>query len=364
MARCSKCIMPDSVPGADFNERNECRWCREGYPGYEPLGPECLHDFLAAHRSPHAGSDCLVGVSGGKDSCFALYRLVTQFGIRAEAFTYEHEGVAEFARRNVRAMCDSLGVPLHTVSLAPHAHLESFRTFFECWVNTPTRISAAMLCVACKHLHALGTEIAAARKIPTVVWANCPLENAPFLALKKKADGYGREGLTKGALLLASEIAASPRFAAGIVRHLRLCTKGCLSFEPTSRYLQLRYPGVNCLFFFAYHSWNGDQIRQELEANTPWTAAPDLSMDWHSDCLFNVFKEYVYQKMFAATYTDVFLSNQVRHGLLTRADAWHKLVESKRQFASQLPGAIRAAGLELLQDRIDLHCFDIDASER
>jgi tRNA(Ile)-lysidine synthase TilS/MesJ len=107
-----------------------------------------------------------VGLSGGKDSTYALYRLVTHYGLRAEAFTYVHDGTAEFSLNNAVETCRRLGVVHHIVSLKGSSHLETFKGYFQAWQKHPSAVSAGMTCVACKHLHILGSGIAKKREIP------------------------------------------------------------------------------------------------------------------------------------------------------------------------------------------------------
>jgi hypothetical protein len=220
---------------------------------------DALRALLQGLRRRDSEIDCLVGVSGGKDSCFALYALKEVLGMRVEAFTYDHDGVTGAARENARTVCDSLGVPLHIVSLRPHEHLHSFRTYFSAWIERPSTIAAGMTCVACKHLHVLGTELAVARRAPMAVWANCPLEYSPFLALKKSGDGVKRDGLLKGSVLLAGELMRSGALLTGVFRHFTMTIEGCLAFAPTSPYLKVRYPSVTQAVLFEY--WPGSRNR-------------------------------------------------------------------------------------------------------
>lgn len=358
MQRCARCLLTSSLPDSRFDGEGVCSWCRSGYPNYRPLGAEALQRELATHRRLSAPADCLVGVSGGKDSSYVLVQLKQTFGMRVEAFTYEHDGVTDFARRNVRSVCESAGVRLHVVSLPGHAHLEAFRTFFSAWLRSPGPVCGAMICVACKHLHTLGCGLAMTRGIPMMVWSTCPLEYAPFLAIKKGQDAMKRQTLLRSALLLAGEAAGSSALVCGVMRHLPLVLKGCLAFAPTTGYIRLRYPSLRHLFFFQYCAWNESVIRGTLRASTPWSVPPEIAQDWHSDCIFNIFKEYIFQSSLGVTYTDAFLSNRIRHGLITRTEAVHCLAESKRFFAAQLPRATGIAGLESLADRLDASCFE------
>jgi hypothetical protein len=356
--RCVQCVMPDSVPGSNFDQRGVCSWCREGYPNYRPLGTHVLEAALRSVPRHESEVDCIVGVSGGKDSSFALWALRKKFGLKVEAFTYDHEGVTPHARRNVRAVCASLDVPLHVFSLGGHQHLNSFRDYFQAFLHHPTPVTAGITCVACKHLHIFGSRLAAEKRAPLIIWSNCPLEYSPFLALKYRGIGTKREGLLKGGALLAAEVLRSDRLLSAIARNFYMTLMGCLAFAPSSPYLRLRYPSVRRLMFYEYWPWNPTEIYNTLAADTGWRKPAEIFDDWHSDCTFNVFKEYLFQSILGVSYTDGFLSNQVRAGLISRDLALAKLIESKRYFSQTLPLALEKTGLSHLADKVVLSCFD------
>jgi len=362
MDRCNRCLMPSSLEGSDFDDTGTCSWCRAQYPNYSPKGTEKLRDILDRQRSDSGVADCLVGVSGGKDSSYVAAQLKTVYGMRVEAFTYVHDGSTPASVQNARDVCARLDIKQHEISLPNHQHLESFKSFFRSWLRSPNPTTAAMVCVACKHLHILGARLAIERKIPLMVWAMCPLENSPFMAIKlseKSGDDFAREGMMKNAGKLASAMIRSPHFTGSFFKHFSLCVNGCLAFVPGTRFLKSRYPSIKHVHFFDYCDWNPSKIVKTLVDETGWKPPGDIPDDWHSDCLFNIFKEYMFQKMFGVSYTDGFLSNQVRHGLLTRQEAWDKLLKSKIYFAGALPGALELTGLGDLKKEIDVSCFEI-----
>lgn len=174
--RCSKCVLPDTIPGISFNEKKECNYCDENFPPYFPKGDESLYKFLQGNIREGTIADCLVGLSGGKDSTYALVKLKEKFNMRVEAFTYVHKGSTLFSIENAKNTCQKLNIKHHIVSLANQTHLKTFIGFFQAWLKAPSLTTAAMTCVACKHLHILGSEIAEKRNIPMIVWSSCPLE--------------------------------------------------------------------------------------------------------------------------------------------------------------------------------------------
>ena len=152
--------MPDFLPGSDFNDRGECIWCQTNFPGYSPKGVDAFLNVIEGIKSSGKNADCLVGVSGGKDSSYVLLELATRYNLKVEAFTYVHFGLTENALNNAKTICRELGVKHHILSLPEDEHLKSFQTFFSIWIDSNKAIPAAMTCVACKHLHTMGSALA------------------------------------------------------------------------------------------------------------------------------------------------------------------------------------------------------------
>jgi hypothetical protein len=357
--RCSKCILPDSIPGISFDETNECNYCRENFPSYYPKGAENLAALLHANKTNDSAADCLVGLSGGKDSTYALIALQEEFKMRVEAFTYVHEGTTGFSLENARNTCKRFNIKHHIVSLGNQQHLKTFTGFFKAWLKSPSATTAGMTCVACKHLHILGMNIAKERNIPMVVWSTSPLEYSPFLALKyagEKNNQYKREGNSKGVILLVKALVKTTEFPGTFFSHFNLCLKGCLAAFPTSSYLKNRYPEITPVFFYEYIDWNADVILNYIKENAGWKI-PGEKEDWHSDCLFNFFKEYMFLSMLGVSYTDAFLSNQIRHGLLSRDEAMRKLIESKHSNAVGIYEAMDVLGISYLSGKINNEVF-------
>ncbi|MDP8238620.1 MAG: 7-cyano-7-deazaguanine synthase [Candidatus Hatepunaea meridiana] len=358
--RCSKCVLPSTLPNSDFNEKGECKWCDSGFPNYIPKGNEELRNFLEQNRSITDSADCLVGVSGGKDSSFAAYQLKTKFNMEVEAFTYIHDGTTEFSLQNAKEFCRKLSIKHHILSLPKQAHIRSFKGFFMAWLDSEDPVAAAMVCVACKHLHILGTKLANDRGIPMVVWSGSPYEEPPFIPTHMEGAKTSKsKSMFSLASLLMRKTFSQTLFRRALTNNFFISLYGCLAFRPSSGYLQRRFPKVKHLNFFDYYNWDREEIIKKLIDHTNWSIPGSVVSDWHSDCLFNIFKEYMFQKMYGVSYTDAFLSNQIRYGLMTRKHAMEELIRSKDYYKSELLQTLTNLGLDHIRSKLDLSCFDI-----
>jgi hypothetical protein len=359
--RCSNCVLSDKTPGISFNSDGVCNYCIDGFPNYSPKGENGLIEVLDEIKGRSASNaDCLVGLSGGKDSTYSLIQLKEEYGMRVEAFSYIHEGSTPFSLENAKRVCKTLNIKHHIVSLENQLHLKTFTGFFKAYLKSPSVTTAGMMCVACKLLHLLGYNIAQERGIPSIVWSNCPLEYSPFLALKLKGgeNQLERESNTKGAVLLLKEMFSSIEFPLTFIKHFDTCFNGCLAAFPTSGYLTKKYSEITPIMFFDYINWNPVEIKKYIKKFN-WEE-PDINQnDWHSDCIFNIFKEYTFQNLLGVSYTDAFLSNQLRYGLISRDAAFAELKKSKLFFSEKVYDALDSLGLEDLKDNINVECFNI-----
>ncbi len=355
MSVCKKCLMISSLPNSNFNAEGECYWCQTGFPYYKPRGEEKLVDLLNQHRSKTSAADCLVGVSGGKDSTFALMTLKDTYGLNVEGFTYVHEGTVSVSVENAKKVCANLGVKHHIVSLPDQTHLRTFKAFFKAWLAHPSLVSAGMTCVSCKHLHILGFELAKERKIPMIAWASTALECPPFVALGLKGgngEEYQRASIMESAANMMKEMVHSPKFAQGVIEHFSTCYQGCMAVSPGGDYLRSKYPMVTPVQIFDYLNWDPRIIIPEI-TKKGWTKPVKSGDDWHSDCIFHHFKEYMFRKMLGVSYLDAHLSNQIRYGLLTREEAIRSVEENKKIFVQEMPLAIRELKMDEIADKID-----------
>jgi amino acid adenylation domain-containing protein len=113
--RCQRCGLGIDVPGVEFDADGVCNTCRV----FEIVEPQTerwfrteadLADRLAAARARRTGEyDCLHLLSGGKDSTYALYRLVEQ-GWKVHALTLDNGFISEGAKENVRRSIADLGI--------------------------------------------------------------------------------------------------------------------------------------------------------------------------------------------------------------------------------------------------------------
>jgi N-acetyl sugar amidotransferase len=115
---CSRCIFDDTFPSIEFDENGECNYCysHDELDEMYPIGFEGMKRLMILFKEiKESGKnnpfDCVVGLSGGKDSSYLLH-IVVKMGLRPIAVHYDNGWDTQLAKRNIRRIIEILEVPL------------------------------------------------------------------------------------------------------------------------------------------------------------------------------------------------------------------------------------------------------------
>jgi tRNA(Ile)-lysidine synthase TilS/MesJ len=89
MKRCTRCVLPENAPGISFDQHGVCNYCHS-YKKLTYKGESALVKLLDSHRRRDSRYDCMVPVSGGRDSSFTLLKMVKDYGMKVLAIHYEN----------------------------------------------------------------------------------------------------------------------------------------------------------------------------------------------------------------------------------------------------------------------------------
>lgn len=161
---CLRCGLASDVPGVTFDDAGVCGSCRD-YDRIKDQAaayfrtPEDLVAVRGRARATRTGRyDCIHLLSGGKDSTYALYRLV-ELGFEVYALTLDNGFISEGAKENIRRSVADLGID-HEFATTD-AMAEIFRDSLERHSN---------VCHGCfKTIYTLGTHRAVELGAPLVV---------------------------------------------------------------------------------------------------------------------------------------------------------------------------------------------------
>lgn len=119
---CSRCIMDSSDPRISFDAAGVCDYCRNFEQVIKPNWKTDAHGELELRRiSDRIASngrgkdfDCIIGLSGGLDSSFAVYVTKELMGLRPLLFHVDAGWNTDQAVGNIEKLINGLGVDLYT----------------------------------------------------------------------------------------------------------------------------------------------------------------------------------------------------------------------------------------------------------
>lgn len=168
---CTRCVSDTTIPGIRFDADGVCNYCHvhdemdrrypQGPRGQELLSRKVDRIRAAGRNRPY---DIVVGVSGGRDSTYALDRIV-RLGLRPLAVHFDNGWNSEIAVSNIQQVTQRLGVPLHTWV----ADWEEFRDLQLAFLRASTSDAEIPTDVA---IHACLHRVAAQEGIRSVVFAH------------------------------------------------------------------------------------------------------------------------------------------------------------------------------------------------
>jgi len=119
---CVRCIIDDTVPGANFDKDGVCAYCHlhDEMDNLYPLTVEgACREAILIEKIKRAGKgskyDCVIGISGGRDSTYLLL-LAVQKGLRPLAVHFNDGFGNPIAGENMTKATEKLGVELLTVT--------------------------------------------------------------------------------------------------------------------------------------------------------------------------------------------------------------------------------------------------------
>jgi N-acetyl sugar amidotransferase len=123
MRYCTRCVLPDTKPGVVFDAEGVCSACRS-VERKKTIDWDGRAKKLAAmcdeiRGSNGVGYDCIVPVSGGKDSMYQVYMMTQVYKLKTLAVIVSPHVQTPEGIHNLNSLVENLGVDLIKISVRP-----------------------------------------------------------------------------------------------------------------------------------------------------------------------------------------------------------------------------------------------------
>ena len=160
---CTRCIQDETVPGISFDDNGVCNYCHlhdelcEMFPNGEK-GTKQLNKIIKniKQQSKNKEFDCVVGISGGRDSIYLLYNAVKVWKLRVLAVHSNDYFDNPIATENMRKAVEKLNIKFINVCYQKELAYELKRDFLKASVpdlnmGTDIAIATALYSTAYKY---------------------------------------------------------------------------------------------------------------------------------------------------------------------------------------------------------------------
>lgn len=314
--RCKKCILPDTFPFLDLDKDGICHYCRT-HVSIDPLGIPLLQEKLSHYRGQQGEPDCLVAISGGRDSCYGLHVLKTELKMNPVAFTYDWGMVTDLARRNIARLCGKLGVEHILVSADISKKLSHIRKNVCAWMKKPDLGMVPLFMAGDKQFYYYAERAMKRLGINLIIYCeNGRLERAHF-----KSGFCGiNEGLRRTYNIQWFEkIKLCHYYLKNFLKNPRYFNSSL--FDSLFAFYSSYLINHDYLFLFDYYLWEEKTVIDTLIKEYGWEIAKDTPSTWRIGDGTAAFYNYIYYTIAGFSEHDTFRSKQIRYGLITREEA-------------------------------------------
>tara|TARA_B110000971_G_scaffold221399_1_gene268366 strand:- start:1236 stop:2930 length:1695 start_codon:yes stop_codon:yes gene_type:complete len=319
LKRCTKCILPETMPYIRFDEYGVCNYCKNYKKRNKPKPLEELFKLVEPYRKSGKKLDCIVPFSGGRDSSYGLHLIVNELKMKPLTYTYDWGMVTDLGRRNISKMCSEMGIENIIVAADISQKRKNIKMNLQAWLKSPHLGMIAMLTAGDKHFFRYVERIKNQTGINLNLWGVNSLEQTHFKA---------------GFLGIKPDFEEDKVYSNGVMKQLKYQNKRFKAMCESPSYFNSSlwdnlsgeyyrsFMSKNDYFhIFDYWTWEESIVNDVLINEYDWETAIDTTTTWRIGDGTAGFYNYVYYTVAGFTEHDTFRSNQIREGQLSREKA-------------------------------------------
>jgi len=333
LKRCSRCLLPETMPYISFNEHGVCSYCQDyEQRGTFLKGEVALEEFVSKYRSNSGEIDCIVGFSGGRDSAYGLDYIVNTLGLHPITFTYDWGMVNDLARRNQARVVGKLGIEQIVLSADIKKKRKNIRRNLVAWLKKPDLGMVPILMAGDKQFYYYFHKVRKQTGVKLFIFCGgyegeegtglfkygfCNVSQGKKEALRRLT-GISRINKLKIMFYYFKQFLRNPSY---INRSLS---------DTLFAYYSTYVLRDDYVYLYHYLDWNENNILSTIIEKFNWEKETDTIATWRTDDGTASFYNYIYMTMAGFTEFDIFRSHQIREGKLSREQAFELIKEENR----------------------------------
>ncbi len=326
LKRCSRCLLPETFPFIEYDQEGVCSYCHS-YEKLEFKGVEALKAAVAPHRKNNGEPDCIVTLSGGRDSCYVLHYFVNELGMNPVSYTYDWGMVTDLARRNQARMCGKLGVEHIVISADINKKRSNIRKNVNAWLKRPSLGTIPLFMAGDKQYFYYANMLQKRYKTPLVIMGENMLETTNF---KSGFCGIRPKFGTDHTFSLSSKDKMKMLWFYGKEYIFNPSYLNSSMYDTMHAFFTYYFLDKNHLNMFDFIHWDEKTVEDTLLGGYNWELSPDTTTTWRIGDGTAAFYNYIYYNVAGFSEFDTFRSNQIREGVLDREEALRLVNQENR----------------------------------
>ncbi|MEM9921369.1 MAG: amino acid adenylation domain-containing protein [Bacteroidota bacterium] len=275
---CARCGLPSNYPTIEMNEDSVCNFClsfdsyQQKVSRYFRTMDDLRKLFDESRKTLQGDYDCMMLLSGGKDSSYALAKLA-EMGLNVLALTLDNGYISEGAKTNIRRIVGELKID-HVF-----ARTDAMNAIF---VDSLQRFSN--VCNGCfKALYTLATQVALEKNIPYIVTG---LSRGQFFETRLTEELFWSDEVDIDKI---DQTILDARKSYHRVEDAVTKLMDCSMFETDEVFEKVQF-----IDFYRYSDVSLENLLAYLNERLPWVRPSDTGRS--TNCLINEAGIYIHKK--------------------------------------------------------------------
>ena len=320
LKRCSKCILLETYPYISFDKDGVCNFCNN-YEKQKFLGEKELLKTLDKFRSKNGEPDCIVGLSGGRDSSYGLHLIKKKYEMNPIAYTFDWGLTTDISRINASKLCGKLGVEHIIRSAKIDERRSHVRSNLFAWLKRPHLGMIPMLQAGDKGFYEYGRKLSKELNLELVVHCTgYQLEQREFFLGFLGVNERLKDNPTLSDYSLLNKFNMFFRY--GVQYFLNPAYFNSSFIASIQAFIHSFVYKEKFLHLFRYVKWDEKEIIKTLNDEYEWESDVSYGKNqWRMGDGQTAFNNFVYFTVAGFSEYDNFRANQIREGLITRDEA-------------------------------------------
>jgi hypothetical protein len=340
--------MPTISPVVSLND-GVCNFCSE-HQSIKFHGEKEFLKIIESNKDSSTIYDCIVNISGGRDSSYTLLKLVKDYSLKVLAVNYKNPFTDPQAVSNIFNSVRKLNIKLIQFSMENKIHEKILKNNIVAWFKNPSAAMVPAICIGCKIIWPEILKIAKENRVKLIINGGNPYEYTSF---KKKLLGVNINSTLEKTYFsniigLINESFKNLRYLNP--QFLPVTLKGYLFGNQYALGSRILARNIKYIDLFHYLEWDEDTVLSRIKNELDWDYPKEYQTTWRFDCQISHLKDYMYLKTIFLTEKNDFYSKLIREGKISRDDALKRI---------ELENIVQFSTIEQLLNKLNITSIDL-----